>query len=199
MPCVLLKRVASLSCGGMSLGQEDHEVQGGPELADAGAGGMDVVWWRGVMVIVLALALSACSREPQAPPEQMLVGVETVKPLAKEDLDLLHDVDPKAPESAVLAPLSAVVGRRGAAADDPSPLAVFRVEANGRAKEVPIEGHLLQRNDLVVVRGLEAGAKIVVQGAGSLYDGAPVTARPAWPLQGASAQPEAPKLPNITP
>jgi len=132
------------------------------------------------------MLLVACDREPYARPERMLVGFATVKPLAKEDLEEVHALDATISDAAVLVPLAAVVGRRGGAANDQRSMAVFRIDANGRAVEVAIEGHVLRHNDVVVTRGLDAGAKIVVEGAGSLYDNAPVSARPAWTLRGSA-------------
>lgn len=125
------------------------------------------------------MALVACKPEMVVKPESLLVGAETVHPLEKNDLEQVRQRNAAVPASAVLVPLRAIVSGESGNKDSHA-LAVFTVAADKHAHKVAIEGQTLWRNDLVVTSGLGAGAEIVVQGAGELYDNAPVVARPAW-------------------
>ncbi|MBI4325204.1 MAG: efflux RND transporter periplasmic adaptor subunit [Chloroflexi bacterium] len=77
---------------------------------------------------------------------------------------------------AVLVPLSALVARTG------GELAVFVVGEDGEAHERPIKTDDIVRSSIIVTEGLQPKEKVVVVGASSLYEGAPLDARPVEKL-----------------
>ena len=60
----------------------------------------------------------------------------------------------------------------------PNQLAVFVVEADGKAHERAVKTDDIMRSSIVVTDGLKPGEKVVSVGASTLYDSAPVDARP---------------------
>lgn len=84
----------------------------------------------------------------------------------------LEDEQP-APPGAVLVPISALVSP--AQSQDPNQLAVFVVDATGHARERRVKTRDLVRSSVQIISGVQAGEKVVVAGASTLHDGAPVT------------------------
>ena len=80
------------------------------------------------------------------------------------------------PTGSVLVPLSALVSSAKGGA--PNQLAVFVVEADGKAHERVVKTDDIMRSSIVVTGGLKPGEKVVSVGASTLYDSAPVDARP---------------------
>jgi RND family efflux transporter MFP subunit len=64
------------------------------------------------------------------------------------------------------------------------PLAVFVVDASGRAHERPVQTDDIIRSSVVVTSGLAPGDRVVVVGASRLHDGERVDARPFEPAPG---------------
>jgi RND family efflux transporter MFP subunit len=91
------------------------------------------------------------------------------------------------PRGSVLIPLSALVsanvptgnGNRGATPANGNQLAVFVVDADGKAHERAIKTDDLVRSSVIVTEGLKAGERVVTAGASTLYEGALVDARDA--------------------
>jgi multidrug efflux system membrane fusion protein len=81
------------------------------------------------------------------------------------------------PAGSVLVPLSALVAPARAA--DPRQLAVYVVDADGRARERTVATGDFVRSSVLVTSGVQPGEKVVVVGASLLHDGALVNARPA--------------------
>jgi len=80
------------------------------------------------------------------------------------------------PNGSVLVPLSALVSSsKGGATNQ---LAVFVVEADGKAHERAVKTDDIMRSAIVVTAGLKPGEHVVSVGASTLYDSAPVDARP---------------------
>lgn len=81
------------------------------------------------------------------------------------------------PAGSVVVPLSALVAssKTNAAA----PLAVYVVEADGKAHERAVTTDDIVRSSIVITAGLKPGERVVTVGASTLYDGAPVDAQPA--------------------
>ncbi len=75
----------------------------------------------------------------------------------------------------VLIPMSALISAKKSGGSNQ--LAVFVVDAQGKAYERPVKTEELVRSSVVVVEGLKPGEKVVTAGASTLYDGAPVDAR----------------------
>ena len=78
---------------------------------------------------------------------------------------------------AVLIPMSALVSASAGKSTAANQLAVFVVDADGKAHERPIKTDDLVRSSVLVTQGLKPGEKVVTAGASTLYDGAPVDAR----------------------
>jgi RND family efflux transporter MFP subunit len=81
------------------------------------------------------------------------------------------------PPGSVLVPLSALVA--SSKPDATASLAVFVVEADGKARERAVCTDEIVRSSILITAGLKPGEQVVTVGAGALYDGAPVDARPA--------------------
>ena len=79
------------------------------------------------------------------------------------------------PRGSVLVPMSALVSARKASGSNP--LAVFVVDAGGKAHERPVKTDELVRSSIIVTEGLKPGDQVVTAGASTLYEGAPVDAR----------------------
>jgi RND family efflux transporter MFP subunit len=82
---------------------------------------------------------------------------------------------PSVPPGSVLVPLSALVGSSGT--NTARPLAVFVVDADGRAREQAVTTDEIVRSSIVITSGLRPGDRVVTAGASALYDGAPVEVR----------------------
>ena len=90
---------------------------------------------------------------------------------------------PEILDQAVLVPLSALVARSGATTRPPR-LSVFVVVSEGasqRAHERPIETEDIVRSSILVTSGLTTNDWVVVNGASTLSEGAPVTVAPELP------------------
>ncbi len=83
------------------------------------------------------------------------------------------------PPGAVLIPISALVAPARAA--HPHQLAVFVVDPSHRARERFVTTGDFVRSSILVRDGIQAGERVVVVGASTLYEGAPVLARPVEP------------------
>ena len=81
------------------------------------------------------------------------------------------------PRGSVLIPMSALVSASTVKATCANQLAVFVVDAEGKARERLVKTDDLLRSSVIVMEGLKAGEKVVTAGASTLYDGAPVDAR----------------------
>ncbi len=90
------------------------------------------------------------------------------------------------PQGSVLIPMSALVSASAPAPNATSvppaaagvnQLAVFVVDADGKAHERPVKTDDLVRSSIIVTNGLKPGDKVVTAGASTLYEGAPVDAR----------------------
>ena len=81
------------------------------------------------------------------------------------------------PAGSVAVPLSALVA--SSPGSTTNPLAVFVVEPDGKAHERAVWTDDIVRSSIVITAGLKPGEKVVTVGASTLYDGAPVDARPA--------------------
>lgn len=79
------------------------------------------------------------------------------------------------PRDAVWVPLAALT----AAKDAPGQLAVYVIDAAGKAHKRPVATDEIAGNLVMVTKGLKAGDKVVVTGVSTLFDGAAVDARPA--------------------
>jgi RND family efflux transporter MFP subunit len=79
------------------------------------------------------------------------------------------------PRGSVLIPMSALVSASKASGENQ--LAVFVVDADGKAHERPVETDDLVRSSVIVTNGLKPGERVVTAGASTLYDGALVDAR----------------------
>ena len=51
------------------------------------------------------------------------------------------------------------------------------IDAEGKAHRREVQTDEMSGNLIMVTRGVKAGEKVVVQGVGTLYDGAPIDAR----------------------
>lgn len=81
------------------------------------------------------------------------------------------------PCGAALIPMSALVSASPGKSTNANQLAVFVVDADGKAHERPVKTDDLVRSSVLVTEGLRAGEKVVTAGASALYDGAAVDAR----------------------
>lgn len=88
----------------------------------------------------------------------------------------LGEKGPATPDAAVV-PLSALITSTKPQTKDR--LAVFVVSDEGNVQERVVDTGDIVDSSIVITNGLKAGEHIVTVGAGSLYDGAQVTARPA--------------------
>jgi RND family efflux transporter MFP subunit len=79
------------------------------------------------------------------------------------------------PRGSVVVPMSALVS--ASKSSGANQLAVFVVDAEGKAHERPVKTDDILRSSIIVTEGLKAGDKVVTAGASTLYDGAPVDAR----------------------
>lgn len=79
------------------------------------------------------------------------------------------------PDGAVVVPLSAIVSGSGAHSKS---LAVFVLDAEGRARERIVQTEDIVRSSIVVLDGLKVGERVITSGAPDLYDGARVDSRP---------------------
>ena len=84
------------------------------------------------------------------------------------------------PPGSVLVPLSTLV--MSSQTGSSNRLAVFVVDAEGKARERAVKTDDIVRSSIVITEGLKAGEKVVSVGASNLYEGAPVDARPAEKL-----------------
>jgi len=81
------------------------------------------------------------------------------------------------PHGSVLVPISALVSSSAQNSSNPNQLAVFIVDAEGKAHERLVKTDDIVRSSVIVTQGLKQGEKVVTAGASTLYDGAPVDAR----------------------
>ncbi len=79
------------------------------------------------------------------------------------------------PRGSVLIPLSALVSASKGKGENQ--LAVFVVDADGKAHERPVETDELVRSSVIVTNGVKPGERVVTAGASTLYEGALVDAR----------------------